>query len=84
MAFMGRPFGASAYVAMTKPAKKALICGSIAFDTIMVFEDRFKNHILPDKVHMLNVAFTVLEMRREFGGARATSGTTSRCWAALR
>jgi adenosine kinase len=46
----------------------ALICGSIAFDTIMVFRDRFKNHILPEKVHMLNVAFHVPELRREFGG----------------
>ena len=46
----------------------ALICGSFAFDTIMVFPDHFKNHILPDKVHMLNVAFLVPEMRREFGG----------------
>ena len=34
-----------------------LICGSMAYDTIMVFNDHFKNHILPDKVHMLNVAF---------------------------
>ncbi|MBX3726919.1 MAG: carbohydrate kinase family protein [Xanthomonadales bacterium] len=46
----------------------ALICGSLAYDTIMVFEDRFRNHILPDKVHMLNVAFLVPAMRREFGG----------------
>jgi adenosine kinase len=46
----------------------ALICGSFAYDTIMVFKDRFKNHILPDKVHILNVAFHVPEMRREFGG----------------
>lgn len=46
----------------------ALICGSMAFDTIMVFKDRFKNHILPDKVHILNVSFLVPEMRREFGG----------------
>jgi len=46
----------------------ALVCGSFAFDTIMVFPDRFKNHILPDKVHMLNVSFLVPEMRREFGG----------------
>ncbi|MBC7779886.1 MAG: carbohydrate kinase family protein [Proteobacteria bacterium] len=45
-----------------------LICGSIAYDTIMVFADRFKNHILPEKIHMLNVAFLVPEMRREFGG----------------
>ncbi|MGZ8229135.1 MAG: carbohydrate kinase family protein [Burkholderiales bacterium] len=45
-----------------------LICGSIAYDTIMVFRDRFKNHILPDKLHILNVAFLVPDMRREFGG----------------
>ena len=45
-----------------------LICGSIAYDTIMVFGDRFKNHILPDQIHILNVAFLVPEMRREFGG----------------
>ncbi len=48
--------------------KQALICGSMAYDTIMVFEDRFKNHILADKVHMLSVAFYVPTMRREFGG----------------
>jgi adenosine kinase len=48
--------------------KRALICGSVAFDTIMVFQDRFKNHILPDKIHMLNVSFLVPQMRREFGG----------------
>ena len=46
----------------------ALICGSFAYDTIMVFRDKFRNHILPDKVHILNVAFHVPEMRREFGG----------------
>ena len=46
----------------------ALICGSLAYDTIMVFPDQFKQHILPDKVHILNVAFLVPEMRREFGG----------------
>jgi len=46
----------------------ALICGSMAFDTIMVFNDRFKNHILPDQVHILNVSFLVPQMRREFGG----------------
>ncbi len=45
-----------------------LICGSIAYDTIMVFRDRFKNHILPDQIHILNVAFLVPDMRREFGG----------------
>ena len=46
----------------------ALICGSVAFDNIMVFPDRFKNHILPEQIHILNVAFLVPEMRREFGG----------------
>jgi len=46
----------------------ALICGSFAYDTIMVFHDHFKNHILPDKVHMLNVSFMVPDLRREFGG----------------
>jgi adenosine kinase len=50
-----------------KPGK-ALICGSMAYDTIMVFQDHFRNHILPDKLHMLNVSFLALEMRREFGG----------------
>jgi adenosine kinase len=46
----------------------ALICGSFAYDTIMVFRDRFKNHVLPEKIHILNVSFLVPEMRREFGG----------------
>ncbi len=46
----------------------ALICGSFAYDTIMVFHDKFRNHILPDQVHILNVSFLVPDMRREFGG----------------
>lgn len=46
----------------------ALICGSMAYDTIMVFQDRFKNHILPEQVHILNVSFLVPELRREYGG----------------
>lgn len=50
------------------PVTTALICGSLAYDTIMVFPDQFKNHILPDKVHILNVSFLVPRMRREFGG----------------
>lgn len=45
-----------------------LVCGSVAYDTIMVFHDRFKNHILPDQIHILNVAFMVPDMRREYGG----------------
>lgn len=47
---------------------RTLICGSLAYDNIMVFHDRFKNHILPDKIHILNVSFLVPDMRREFGG----------------
>jgi adenosine kinase len=45
-----------------------LICGSFAFDTIMLFSGRFKDHILPDQVHILNVSFLVPSLRREFGG----------------
>ncbi|WP_018412110.1 carbohydrate kinase family protein [Methyloversatilis thermotolerans] len=45
-----------------------LICGSIAYDNIMVFPDRFRNHILPDQIHILNVSFLVPAMRREYGG----------------
>jgi adenosine kinase len=51
--------------------RRALICGSVAYDTILVFPDRFKAHILPDKLHILNVSFLVPEMRREFGGCAA-------------
>ena len=47
---------------------RTLICGSIAYDNIMVFQGRFKEHILPDQIHILNVAFLVPELRREFGG----------------
>jgi adenosine kinase len=50
------------------PAPRTLICGSLAFDTIMVFPDRFARHILPDQVHMLSVCFEVAGMRREWGG----------------
>jgi len=46
----------------------AIISGSLAFDTIMVFNDRFRNHILPDQVHILNVSFLVPQLRKEFGG----------------
>lgn len=51
-----------------------LICGSFAFDTIMVYPDRFKNHILPEQVHILNVSFLVPQMRREFGGCAGNIG----------
>ncbi len=47
---------------------RTLICGSLAYDTIMVFHDRFKHHILPEQIHILNVAFLVPDMRREYGG----------------
>lgn len=47
---------------------KILICGSIAFDSIMVFQGQFKDHILPDQIHLLNVSFLVPSLRREFGG----------------
>ncbi|MDQ6621233.1 MAG: carbohydrate kinase family protein [Pseudomonadota bacterium] len=49
-------------------SKRILVCGSLAYDTIMVFPDRFARHILPDQVHVLSVSFQIGEMRREFGG----------------
>ena len=48
--------------------KKILVTGSVAYDTIMVFPDRFRNHLLPDQLHILNVCFLTPEIRREFGG----------------
>jgi adenosine kinase len=50
---------------------RILLLGSIAYDNIMVFEGRFREHILPDQIHMLNVAFLVPALRREFGGCAA-------------
>ena len=47
---------------------RTLICGSLAFDTIMVFPDRFARHILPEQTHMLSVAFQISDLRREWGG----------------
>ena len=52
----------------------ALICGSIAYDNIMVFQGRFRDHILPEQIHILNVAFLVPELRREFGGCAGNIG----------
>jgi adenosine kinase len=46
----------------------ALICGSMAFDTVMMFEGRFRDHIMPDRIHVLNVAFLTPTLRRNFGG----------------
>ena len=45
-----------------------LVTGSIAYDTIMVFPDRFRNHLLPDQLHILNVCFLTPQIRREYGG----------------
>ena len=53
---------------MADRPRKALICGSLAFDTLMVFQGRFREHILPEQIHILNVAFLVPQLRREFGG----------------
>ncbi|HVF65792.1 MAG TPA: carbohydrate kinase family protein [Casimicrobiaceae bacterium] len=47
---------------------RTLICGSLAYDTITVFPDRFGKHILPDRTHMISVSFVVGDMRREWGG----------------
>src|SRR3546814_18918579 len=54
-----RPRGAS---------MSALICGSMAYDTIMVYSGQFKDEILPDKLHLLNVSFLVPRLSRDFGG----------------
>lgn len=53
---------------------RTLICGSLAFDTIMVFPDRFSRHILPEQTHMLSVAFQISDMRREWGGCAGNIG----------
>jgi adenosine kinase len=47
---------------------RTLVCGSLAFDTIMVFSDQFSRHILPEQAHVLSVSFMVEQMRREWGG----------------
>jgi adenosine kinase len=51
-----------------------LVCGSLAYDTIMVFPDQFKKHILPEQIHILNVAFLVPDLRREYGGTAGNIG----------
>ena len=53
---------------------KILITGSIAYDTIMVFPDRFRNHLLADQLHILNVCFLTPQMRREYGGTAGNIG----------
>ncbi len=47
---------------------RTLVCGSLAYDTIMVFPDRFARHILPEQLRVLSVSFQIAEMRREWGG----------------
>ena len=61
-------FGAG--TARNRPAR-VLVSGSVAFDTIMVFDGHFKDHILPDQVHMLNVSFLTPRLKKEFGGCAA-------------
>lgn len=58
---------------------RTLICGSIAYDTVMVFRGRFADHILPDQVHILNVSFLVPEMKREFGGCAGNIAYSLKC-----
>jgi len=53
---------------------RILVTGSIAYDTIMVFPDRFRNHLLADQLHILNVCFLTPEMRREYGGTAGNIG----------
>lgn len=57
---------------------RTLICGSVAYDTIMVYPGMFREQILPDQVHILNVSFLVPEMRREFGGTGGNIAYTLR------
>jgi adenosine kinase len=52
-------------------AGRVMISGSVAYDTIMVFDGHFKDHILADQVHMLNVSFLTPRLKREFGGCAA-------------
>lgn len=47
---------------------RALICGSLAFDNVMTFQGRFRDHILPEQIHILNVSFLVPGMQRDYGG----------------
>lgn len=49
-------------------SEKVLVCGSVAFDTIAVFEDHFHKHILPDNIQSLSVSFFVPSLRKEYGG----------------
>jgi len=52
-------------------SNRVMISGSVAYDTIMVFDGQFKDHILPEQTHMINVAFLTPRLKREFGGCAA-------------
>jgi adenosine kinase len=58
-------------VAAPAGTRRILVSGSVAFDTIMVFEGRFEDHILPDRAHVLNVSFLAPRLKREYGGCAA-------------
>ncbi len=49
-------------------SKRVIVTGSVAYDNIMVFPGYFKDHILPDKVHMLSVSFLVESLKKQYGG----------------
>jgi len=51
--------------------RRVLVSGSVAYDTIMVFDGRFEDHILPDRTHILNVSFLTTRLKREYGGCAA-------------
>ena len=55
-----------------------LICGSLAYDTISDYPGRFADHILPDRIHRINVAFDIPTLRREFGGCAGNIAYTLR------
>jgi len=57
-------------------SSRVLISGSMAYDTIMVFDGHFKDHILPERIHMLNVSFFTPRLKREFGGCAANIAYT--------
>jgi adenosine kinase len=59
-------------------SRRVLISGSIAYDTIMVFEGHFKDHILPERVHVLNVSFLAPRLERNFGGCAGNIAYTLR------
>jgi adenosine kinase len=65
---MTQNFPTGAVSRTSDTAGKVLICGSVAFDVIMEFEGHFRDHILPEQIHILNVSFLVPQLRREFGG----------------